>query len=132
MISLPRNPKPTNKAGEKTLYRELILATPEDSYLRTVLTKSLGFVFGNIDNDVTWPLQEQCRYIEQNIDGAKTQLAKLKTEIAAQEAALKRLDREVNFAKRERCETLQAANKFLTAIEDQARSIRSELRDATK
>lgn len=127
-MTLKRNPAPTDKAGEKKLYRELVLATPEDSYLRTVLNESREFIFGNIDNDIAWPVQERVRYVDANIEASKAKLAELKSQIAASEKHLKSVRSETYREESRFHETVSKTTEFLESIE----SVKSCLRAATR
>jgi hypothetical protein len=118
MIALPRNPRPMSKAEEKELYREFILATPEDSYLRTVLKDSQSFVFGNIDNDIAWPVYEQARLIDQEIRSATLEYKAIKEKVTAARKELETVQREVRYAKQDHARVLSDTKTFLDKIDD--------------
>lgn len=118
-----------SKAEEKNLYRELILATPEDSYLRTVLQDSQGFIFGNIDNDIAWPVYERSRIIDQDIRTSTETLKSLKEQITAARKELAKAEAEVRYAKQSQARVLSDTQEFLDKIETAQRSTRFAIRE---
>ena len=127
MSKLKRNPARMSKAGEKNLYREFILATPEDSYLRDVLTDSRDFVFGNIDNDIAWPMSEHARQYDRDVRDSLEKLKKLKAEIRGAKAELNKVEGEVRYAKRQNARVLDTTRKFLDSIANETSIVRNEL-----
>jgi len=126
-MTIKRNPASMSKADEKKLYREFILATPESSYLRTVLNDSREFVFGNIDNDIAWPVWKRSRQIDRDIAKSKKELTALKTSAREAKEELLRIQREAREARREHDAVLRTTEHFLDSIAEETRSIARKL-----
>lgn len=114
-----------DKASEKELYESFVDACPRDSYLRDVLTESRDFVFGNIDNDVSWPLYETARGLSRDIAESEERLAALKQKLEAAESDLRTLRRQKDQAEFERRDAACKTAEWLDAMSEARTHIRS-------
>ena len=119
-----------NKASEKELYESFVDACPRESYLRDVLTQSRDFVFGNIDNDIAWPLYETARVLSREIAEGEAKLTAVKQELAAAVADLRTLQHQKNQAEFERRAAATQTAEWLDAMSEARTRLRSLLAGA--
>lgn len=120
---LKRGLPPLDKAGEKELYRQFILATPVDSYLRTVLTDSRDFIFNNMDADLAWPVQERVTIIDRAIEDSKAKLADVSRKICDAKEELNEVKREIRWRHQEFLDLVEKSRQFLESIDAERRAV---------
>ena len=128
---LDRNPPPMSKAEEKNLYRQFILATPEDSYLRGVLVGSRDFIFNNIDCDVVWPVYEQVRQTDKWIRELEARRKKVATDLHELEERKRKLVNEIKYLESDRNQCLLKTREFLDSISEESNAIHRRLKEVS-